>query len=73
MKCLKLKLEIQVRAELKTGKLGTPKRTGAIFDTGVSGKAVWPEIEKILVSYGFKNMTERKKDAEGNIKKLHKI
>ena len=57
------------RAELKTGKLGTPKRTGAIFDTGISGKAVWPEIEEILVSYGFKNMTERKKDAEGNTKK----
>ena len=58
------------RAELKTGKLGTPKRTGAIFDTGISGKAVWPEIEEILVSYGFKNMTERKKDAEGNTKKI---
>jgi hypothetical protein len=47
-------------AELKKGGTGIPSRTGAIFDTGVSGKAIWPDIEKILKNYGFKNMTEIK-------------
>jgi F0F1-type ATP synthase delta subunit len=46
----------KVQAELKKGGVGIPKRSGAIFDTGISGKAAWPTISKILSDYGFKNL-----------------
>ena len=47
----------RTQAELKKGGMGVPKRTGAIFDTGISGKAVWPAISKLLTAAGFENMT----------------
>lgn len=57
-------------AELKKGGAGKPKRTGAIFDTGISGKAIWPDIEKLLKDYGFKNMIETTRNSEGELVKL---
>lgn len=57
-------------AELKKGGAGKPKRTGAIFDTGISGKAIWPDIEKLLKEYGFKNMIETTRNSEGELVKL---
>jgi hypothetical protein len=58
----------RTQTELKKGGLGVPKRTGAIFDTGISGKAVWPAISELLTAAGFENMTtDPVKKADGTV------
>ena len=58
----------RTQTELKKGGLGVPKRTGAIFDTGISGKAVWPAISEVLTAAGFENMTtDPVKKADGTV------
>jgi len=58
----------RTQTELKKGGLGVPKRTGAIFYTGISGKAVWPAISELLTAAGFENMTtDPVKKADGTV------
>lgn len=58
-----------IQTEKKAGGLSTPERTGAIFDTGVSSKSIWPAVASILKQYGFKNLTEKKVSKKSNVSK----
>lgn len=59
------------RKVTKAGTLGTPGHTGAIFDTGISGKAMWPQVKSILAAAGFENMvTAPVKDSAGKVKQF---
>lgn len=58
-----------IQTQKKSGGLSTPERTGAIFDTGVSSKSIWPAVATVLKSYGFENLTEKRTSKKTNKEK----